>query len=361
MVHHGRVGERSQRFFGIDFRPAEDGGAAPVVTCGSPVAVANGDEGTAVFTDPNNGNLLFYTDGIDIYNGFDNNALANGTGVDGQPSASEPALITPVYGSDGGSFYVFSVNYTDDNAPTGTIYYSTIDLGLGAHGTVTNKNSSLFTGNVGEALDMVPHTDNTDFWVLGYNGANEVNAFLVSQSGVASSPVTSQTGWTGTVLRSAINHSYDYDHIVLAINNGTTGVIATADIDRSTGKLSNVNQVVTGDLGFHASFSGDGTKLYYVRGTQGWSGVAYQWDLTTSTETSLGGTGLAAAKLAPDGKVYFAGYSRPYMAVVSDPNALGAASNFNANGLFLNGCLCAFGVPNQTAAYLGYLTTGPVN
>ena len=49
----------------------------------------------------------------------------------------------------------------------------------------------------------------------------------------------------------------------------------------------------------------------------------------TSTETSLGGTGLAAAKLAPDGKVYYAGYSRPYMAVVSDPNAAGTASNFN--------------------------------
>jgi hypothetical protein len=37
---------------------------------------------------------------------------------------------------------------------------------------------------------------------------------------------------------------------------------------------------VTGDLGFHASYSGDGTKLYYVRGTQGWSGVAYQYDLS---------------------------------------------------------------------------------
>ncbi len=347
--------------FLIDFRTAVDGGA-PVVTCGPPVATATGFEGTAVFTDPTSGQLLFYTDGISIFNGFDNNALANGTGVNGQPSASEPALITPMYGSDGGSFYVFSVNYTDDTATTGSIYYSTIDLGQGVHGTVTNKNQPLFTGNVGEALDVVPHTNNTDFWVLGYAGAGAVNAFLVSQTGVSTTPVTSQTGLTGTVLRSAINHSYDYDHVVLAINeSGTNGQIATAQIDRSTGKLSNVKQIVTGDLGFHASYSGDGTKLYYVRGTEGWSGVAYQYDLNTSTETSLGGTGLAAAKLAPDGKVYYAGYSRPYMAVVNDPNAAGAASNFVANGLSLGGCLCAFGVPNQTAAYLGYLPNGPVN
>src|SRR5581483_7706106 len=125
-----------------------------------------------------------------------------------------------------------------------------------------------------------------------------VDAFLVSASGVSSTPVISPTGLTGTVLRSAINHSYDYDHVVLAMNfSGPNGQIAVADIDRSTGKLSNVKTLVTGDLGFHASYSGDGTKLYYARGTEGWEGVAYQYDLTTGTEAVLGGTGLAAAKL----------------------------------------------------------------
>lgn len=339
----------------IDFRDA----SAPVVTCGPPVSVSTGNEGTAVFTDPTSGNLLFYTDGISIFNGQDNQLLANGGGVNGQPSASEPALITPKQGSDGGSYYVFSVNYTDDSATTGDIYYSTLDLTQGAHGTVTNKNTHLFQGNVGEALDMVPHTNNADFWVIGYSGAGTINAFLVSSSGVSTSPVVSSTGLSGTVLRSAINHSYDYDHIVMAINNNSTGVIATANIDRATGKVSGVKTIVTGDLGFHASYSGDGTKLYYVRGTQGWSGVAYQYDLTSSTETMLGGTGLAAAKLAPDNKVYFVGYGKPYLAVVNSPNALGTASGFVANGLLLNGCLAAFGVPNQTAAYLSYLPPAP--
>lgn len=207
---------------------------------------------------------------------------------------------------------------------------------------------------------MLPHSNNTDFWVLGYDGAGSVDSFLVTAGGVSTTPVVSSTGITGTVLRSAINHSYDYDHVVLAINEGgATGTIATADVDRATGKLSNVKTIVTGDLGFHASYSGDGTKLYYVRGTEGWSGVAYQYDLTTSTETMLGGTGLAAAKLAPDGKVYFVGYGRPYLAVVNDPDKPGAASNFVANGLQPGGCSCAFGVPNQTAAYLNYLPPAP--
>jgi len=120
-----------------------------------------------------------------------------------------------------------------------------------------------------------------------------------------------------------------------------------------------VKPIVTGDLGFHASFSGDGTKLYYVRGTEGWSGVAYQYDLVTKTETMLGGSALAAAKLAPDGKVYYVGYGKTSLAVVNYPDKAGAACNYVDNGLALKGCTCAFGVPNQTAAYLGYLPPAP--
>jgi hypothetical protein len=340
----------NKNFF-IDFRKP----GTPVVTCGASVPAATGDEGTAVFTDPTTGQLLFYTDGITVYNGWDNNQLANGDALFGQPSSTEPALITPMYGGDGGTFYVFSDNYADDSSPTGDIYYSTIDLGQGPHGTVTNKNVHLFTGNIGEALDMLPHSNATDFWVLAYDGMANVDAFLVSASGVSTTPVVSPTGLTGTVLRSAINHSYDYDHVVLAMNDGTTGQIATAVVDRATGKLTGVKTIATGDLGYHASYSGDGTKIYYVKGTQGWEGVAYQYDLTTGTETMLGGTGLAAGKLAPDGKLYYVGYSKSALAVVNDPNAAGTACGFVDNSLSLQGCSAAFGVPNQTAAYLSYL------
>ena len=346
----GETSGANKNFF-IDFRKP----GTPVVTCNATVPAATGDEGTAVFTDPTTGQLLFFTDGITVYNGVNNSELANGENLFGQPSATEPALITPKYGGDGGSFYVFSANYLDDSSPTGDIYYSTIDLTQGPAGTVTQKNTHLFNGDVGEALDMLPHANGTDFWVLTYDGAASINAFLVSASGVSTTPVVSATGLTGTVLRSAINHSYDYDHVVLAMNDGTTGQIATATVDRVAGTLGNVKSLVTGDLGYHASYSGDGTKLYYVRGTQGWDGVAYQYDLTTGTETMLGGSGLAASKLAPDGKVYFVGVGKTALDVVNTPNAAGAAAGFVQNGLPLGGCSAAFGVPNQTASYLSYL------
>ena len=104
---------------------------------------------------------------------------------------------------------------------------------------------------------------------------------------------------------------------------GANGTIAIADFDRKNGTLSNVKKLITGDVGYHASFSPDGTKLYYVRGTEGWNGIAYQWDIPSGTETKLGGTKMAAAKLAPDGKVYWAGHAKTHLGVVDKPDALG--------------------------------------
>jgi len=339
--------------FLIDFRTTP-----PTVTCNGDVGSSDGFEGTGVFTEPSTGDLIFYTDGRTVFNGSTNQMLENGSGLNGDASATEPALIAPKFGTDGTGFYIFT-NATNVNPPS-SVSYSEIDLSQGPHGTVTNKNVLLAEGNPGEALDLLPHTNETDFWVLIYDGAGSIAAYLVDETGLHTTPVTSPTGLTGTVKRSSINHSMDYDTLVLTQNyGGPDGAIGTATIDRATGKVSLAEVIATGDLGYHASFSEDGRKLYYVRGTEGWSGAAYQYDLDSATETLLGGSALGAAKLAPDGKVYWAGVDKPYLAVVHQPDAAGTAAQFDEQGLFLEGCQAGFGVPNQTASYLEYLPPEP--
>lgn len=330
----------------------------PVVTCGAPVGESDGFEGTGVFTDPTTHDLFFYTDGRKVFNGASNQLVANGDGLTGDTSSTEAALIAPKYGSDNSEFYIFtnSTNIT----PSGTISYSIIDLKQGPNGTVTTKNTPLVTGNTGEALDVLPHANGESFWVLAYDTAATVQAFEVTKTGVNLTPVKSPIGFTGTVLRAAINHTLDYDTLVLAMNfGGANGLIATASFDRQTGIVSNAKQWVTGDIGYHAFLSPDASKLYFVRGSEGWWGLAYQLDLLTNTETLLGGTLMAAARLAPDGKLYWAANAVGYLGVVSQPNAAGTACGFVEQGLFLEGCMSGFGLPNQTASYLKYLPPIP--
>ncbi|MBW2457296.1 MAG: hypothetical protein JRI68_22500, partial [Deltaproteobacteria bacterium] len=186
--------------------------------------------------------------------------------------------------------------------------------------------------------------------------AANINAYLVDENGLITTPVVSPLVLSGQVMRSSINHTYDYDTLVLSQNyGGANGAIAVATINRSTGQVSTANTIATGDIGYHASFSENGSKIYFVRGTEGWNGQAYQYDLDTSTETLLGGQGLGAAKLAPNGKLYWVGVDDDYLGVVNQPNQAGVAADFVPQGLYLEGCVSGFGVPNQTASYLEYL------
>ncbi|MEM9865502.1 MAG: hypothetical protein AAF938_28100, partial [Myxococcota bacterium] len=336
----------------IDFRTEP-----PTVTCEGVIGSSPGFEGTAVFTDPETGDLLLYSDGDTILNGQTHAVLENGTEMSGDSSCTEAALVTPVPGGEN-AFYLFT-NDTNVSEPS-SLSYSIIELDRGPNGTVTEKNVPLITGNPGEALDVVPHTNGTDFWVLAYASAAEILAFPVSEAGVGTTPVRSSTGLSGSVFRASINHTEDFDTLVLSAvtgAGGSSGFIATSTIDRTTGRVAPLNVHVDREaVGYQASISPDGTKIYFVIGNEGFLGEPHQFDLTTntlarlSTETLYGGS-----KLAPDGRIYWVANRQMAIGVVEDPDAPGAAANFQHASFDLGGCLAGFGVPNQTAAFTDFL------
>lgn len=314
----------------------------PVITCGSPVGQSPGFEGTANFTDPKTGKLKLYTDGQKVFNGQSNALLANGTGLKGNPTAGEAAMIVPVPGTERNQFYIFSNE-------GGSVFYSIADLGKGDNGTITVKNQPLAT-KTGEALGIAPHENGTDFWVLVFNTGSQVDAYKVDKSGIISSPVSSNTGFPASLGRASIITSPDFN----ALSLGWAGYrIATASIDRSTGVISNFTQRVTGQVGYSTAFSPDGTKLYYADGYQGYGGTPWQLDLTTGTKTKLNPkTGFGGPKLAPDGKIYWTVYNGGSLSSVNNPNAAGSAANFALNSLNLKGCKGSYNLPNQTSAAL---------
>src|SRR5437764_1215512 len=78
---------------------------------GAPVAVTNGQlntlEGCASISDAN-GNLLFYTDGIKVWN-KNHVVMTNGTGLRGDPSSTQSGIIVPKPGSST-IYYIFTVD-----------------------------------------------------------------------------------------------------------------------------------------------------------------------------------------------------------------------------------------------------------
>nr|MBK9650360.1 hypothetical protein [Bacteroidota bacterium] len=137
-------------FAGLDF------------SSGVPVPLTNSAmftvEGSSSLSDTS-GNLLFYTDGLSVYNAL-HVAMPNGLGLAGGGSSTQSALILPMPGNVN-LYYIFTV---PDFASLG-FNYSIVDMTLqGGLGDVTAKNTFLL-GNVSEKLSAVYHANGTDVWV----------------------------------------------------------------------------------------------------------------------------------------------------------------------------------------------------
>src|SRR5262245_28875854 len=98
-------------------------------------------EGCASWSDAN-GNLLFYSDGINVWD-RNHNIMPDGNGLNGSATCTQSALVVPYPGQDS-LFYLFTP--PDEFALPGYFCYSLIDLTLNnGFGDVINKNTQLFS------------------------------------------------------------------------------------------------------------------------------------------------------------------------------------------------------------------------
>src|SRR5260221_2440511 len=152
--------------------------AALDFTGGSPVSITpssiNTNEGCSSISDTL-GNLLFYTDGVTVWN-RNHSPMPNGTGLMGGISATQSALIVPLPGSNT-LYYIFTVG---ENTDTTGFRYSEVDMTLDAgNGDVTANKNIFILDHVTEKLTSVQHNNGTDYWVAVHQWGSD--AFYVYQ------------------------------------------------------------------------------------------------------------------------------------------------------------------------------------
>ena len=161
---------------------------------GTPTALTDGAlstrEGCATISD-SLGNVLFYTEGTTIWNS-NHQVMDNGSGLLGDYSSTQSAIIVPKPGSDT-LYYVFTVPYAND--PNGRLYYSVVDISLnGGLGKVIEKNTLLYQPVV-EKITSITHANGEDIWVVSHErSTNSYVSFLVTSSGVSATPTISSAG-----------------------------------------------------------------------------------------------------------------------------------------------------------------------
>ena len=337
---------------------------------GNPTPLLDGEldtfEGCSTISDFN-GNLLFYSDGITVWN-RNHLVMPNGIGLSGNSSSTQSALIVPKP-NDNNIYYIFTV---DADGGSNGLQYSEVNMSLdsGLGDITANKNIVLHTP-VTEKITAVESLNGNEFWVVSHKWqSSEFIAYKVSDMGVNTTPVISNTGpYIGnsglTESRGQIKISPDGTKLAVVRVSGSYEA-QLFDFNAASGVVSNPVTLINFEPDqqnvYGVEFSNNSNLLYVSIYNNG----IYQFNLQAGSNTDIINSMLmvsaqpseyAGLQLASDGKIYVAKFQGFYIDVIENPNILGAGCNYQFQSLYLNGRISRFGLPPFIQSYFAAFIT----
>ncbi|WP_159021329.1 T9SS type B sorting domain-containing protein [Formosa sp. L2A11] len=331
-------------------------------------------EGSSSISDKD-GNLLFYTDGSIIYN-KNHNVMDNGTGLYGNSSSTQSAIVVPKPNDDT-IYYVFTVGSSVNGVSSNDGFnYSIVDITEnGGLGKVTLKNQKLLAYSSEKISAVVKDCETQSIWVITLSTANGTSgsvfntfyAYAITDKSINTIPVKSTIPANISDPRGALKLSPDGTKMVSA--NMDDGLFLY-DFNSDTGLVTN-QQVLTinttsSNKSYGVEFSSN-NKYLYVNSSNDYNlsdsntasnhrSSLIQYDLEaeniSESQVTLDNRSLfrGALQLGPDGKIYralAASYlvGLPYLGVIETPNAAGTAANYKHNAIDLNGNNSTQGLP----------------
>lgn len=276
-----------------------------------------GGEGNTAVTNPVTGDLLFVTDGNSIFK-YDG-TKASGPGVGGNASAEEAAGAIPdPQGVLGRDFIVFG---NSSNNLAGTLSMGKYNLETNV---VSNVTTLLPASSIYEALEIIPHTNGNDYWILVNTTDQKVKSYLYTKAnGFDATPVSSidvpnLPGGNPAVISISSFISWDprnpgtlligrHDKLGLSSFDPATGAIGDWSIKISTpppgGAPSADIYNIYSKTGYSAALSANGKYIYYSPTT---SNGLYYYNIATGVSYQIGSSSadIQGIKLAPDGRLY---------------------------------------------------------
>jgi hypothetical protein len=308
------------------------------------------------------GNLLFYTDGISVYN-KNHDYMPNGEeSLDGSPEASTTLIIpTP---NDPSKYYIFHFEESYESTSLFNLNYAIIDMALDiGNGDVLESGINLQL-NTSDRMAVAKTSDGLAYWLIVFGATDSTSAIdtfysykidefginLVSQS---TFPFYSKYG--KLVAGGQMKISPDNANIALVNNispffssdflhESPNENLSTFDFDETTGVLSNLyvhdNHMFISSYYYGIEFSPD-SNLLYVSESLNASGfnniyqIQYRGDNSFYSIFSTDDASLYSIQKAIDDKLYVATDS-DYISAINNPNGLQDACNFVYSAIDFN-------------------------
>lgn len=283
-------------------------------------------EGVASVSSRTTGELLFYCDGIAMYN--KGGGLEQFVGEDNNSTCAQGVAIVPSF-DDTNRYYIFEM--TDYTSKGYFIYSEVYAPGAPQSGPTVNKvllDSGFAEGVVAmEACGM--------YWVvIQKKGSGDLYAYRITEQGLDRTPVVSKVTYT-TMPLGIETMKFSPDKKTLAITSFADitqqkSFIALHDFDKALGTFSNtviIDEKNPGEY-YGCEFSPNSKRLY-VSGNG--SKRVYQFDLSLGSLSAITGSRKAmmqtthpigALQIGPDSNIYVSLDASVYMDVITDADQL---------------------------------------
>lgn len=320
-----------------------------------PIAITNSAmtqvEGVATMSDAN-GNLLFYTNGITVFN-RNHEVMLNGTGLLSSSTNTQAAFVMP-HPVDINKYYIITPN---------PYRYSVVDMTLDSgNGAIVEEEKNILINNESsEKIGGVLTSNERDIWLITC-AANQkkFNVYKIDENGISLTPVISDVdvapGFFGYMKISP-----DGTKIATANFNQSFHLY---DFNRATGEISN-QQVVNfvssiGGFGSYGIEFSPNSNLIYVADHRGQNRV-FQFDITQTTPELIAESvvpletntmALGALQLGLDNKIYVARENNGFLGVINNPDVIGTDADYVSEGVDLQGKTSNLGLPGFVASAL---------
>ena len=355
-------------YFGYQAAITFNGSSTP-----SPTVLTNSamsmNEGCASISD-GSGNLLFYTNGLNIWDSS-HSIMPNGSGLLGTGSSAQSSIAVPMPLNDS-LYYVFTVMDWISGTSTGIgLNYNVINMYDDGNGNTINplgdillKNIPLDT-NVREQVTAVYHSNCQDIWIITHKGSkwhssDAYLAYLLTPTGLNTTPIISNVGMTYYTNNrfGYLKPSHDGKKICTTLGRGAGfqgTTVELLDFDNTTGQLS--NPIIIADSAnpnvwaYSSEFSPDNSILYVSAFNQTFIN---QYDISSGIQSTIrasktniatGTTNKSCLQLGPDNKIYVAKQSNSFLGVIDNPNSL-TNSNYIDQSVNLGSGNAGIGLPS---------------
>ncbi len=320
-------------------------GAAPIISLSNSSILAK--EHCATVSDNTTGSLLFYTDGVKVWD-RNNSIMPNGNGIGSDTTGtSAQGSVIACNLADTDKYFIFTVEPNSGNPNVrGQLAYTVVDMKLnGGLGDVDLSLKSIpLKDSLSESLTLIP--GNCCIWLLAHSILKDsFYAFKITAAGINTTPVVSTGGYQ--YKHNGVGYmKASPDGKKLALSSVQSPVLgsflALHDFDVNTGKVTNgmIIDVINYDLVnayFYAiEFSPNGSKLFVNMRIP----TVYQYDVSLANATAITASKTTiptpvstisnGLQLGPDNNLYIAGGPASVLGQITNPDMMYPGCTFNS-------------------------------